>query len=399
MEIYEASVSLMVRAMVVSARWAARSRRLSLERVCARAEAGRVAQLETRVMVLEDAVAFRDARLEVLEKRLGEERPRRPYPLVERLRILWLMEYYQIPKRRVKDTFGVARSSVHRWLKAFQEGKEGGRRPAAEPVNKTPREIAELIWDIFARNPMWGRHRIAMTLWALGVFVSATTVRDTLLRPRPKASTSAPAAAKECAKPKQIVARCPNHVWSVDRTRVMRWGIWPTWVLVAIDHFSRAVMAVTPLEGPNAGWAIDALEQAFLRHGPPKHLISDQEGVFVGELFAQLLRDWDVKQRFGAVGKHGSIAVTERLIWTLKREWLARVVLIRGMDHLGGLLADFELYYNQYRRHQRLHGATPSMMYEGQTWQKPDRSAKQVAGPIRLRHFREQRITVYELAA
>jgi transposase InsO family protein len=399
MEIYEASVSLMVRALAVSARWAARSRRLSLERACARAEAGRVAELEARVMVLEDAVAFRDARLEVLEKRLGEERPRRPYPLVERLRILWLMEYYQIPKRRVKDTFGVARSSVHRWLKAFQEGKEGGRRPAAEPVNKTPREIAELIWDIFARNPMWGRHRIAMTLWALGVFVSATTVRDTLLRPRPKASTSAPAAAKECAKPKQIVARCPNHVWSVDRTRVMRWGIWPTWVLVAIDHFSRAVMAVAPLEGPNAGWVVDAMEKAFLRHGPPKHLISDQEGVFVGELFAQLLRDWNVKQRFGAVGKHGSIAVTERLIWTLKREWLARGALIRGLDHLGALLAEFEVYYNQHRCHQRLNGATPSILYQEHAWQKPDRSAKRVAGPIRLRHFREQRITVYELAA
>jgi len=398
-EIYEASVSLMVRALVLSARWAARSRRLSLERACARAEAGRVAELEARVMVLEDAVAFRDARLEVLEKRLGEERPRRPYPLVERLRILWLMEYYQIPKRRVKDTFGVARSSVHRWLKAFQEGKEGGRRPAAEPVNKTPREIAELIWDIFARNPMWGRHRIAMTLWALGVFVSATTVRDILLRPRPETSTSAPAAAKECAKPKQIVARCPNHVWSVDRTRVMRWGIWPTWVLVAIDHFSRAVMAVTPLEGPNAGWVVEVLDQAFLRHGPPKHLISDQEGVFVSEVVASLLRDWNVKQRFGAVGKHGSIAVTERLIWTLKREWLARVVLIRGLEHLGELLVDFEVYYNQHRCHQRLNGATPSMLYQGHTWQKPDRSAKRVAGPIRLRHFREQLITIYELAA
>jgi hypothetical protein len=92
-EIYEASVSLIVRALVVSARWAARSRRLSLERACARGEAGRVAQLEARVMVLEDAVDFRDARLEVMAKRLGEERPRRPYPLMERLRLLWLIEY------------------------------------------------------------------------------------------------------------------------------------------------------------------------------------------------------------------------------------------------------------------------------------------------------------------
>ena len=141
------------------------------------------------------------------------------------------------------------------------------------------------------------------------------------------------------------------------------------------------------------------MEQAFLRHGPPKHLISDQEGVFVSDVFAALMRDWNIKQRFGAVGKHGSIAVTERLIWTLKHEWLARVVLIQGLDHLVQLLADFEEYYNECRCHQRLGGATPSMMYEGRNWQKPDRSAKRVAGPIRLRHFREQRITVYELAA
>jgi putative transposase len=399
MEIYEASVSLMVRALVVSARWAARSRRFSLERACVRSEAGRVAQLEARVMVLEDAVAFRDARLEVMAKRLGKERPRRPYPLMERLRLLWLIEYYQIPKRRVKDTFGVARSSVHRWLKAFQEGKVGGRRLVAEPVNKTPREIAELIWDIVVRNPMWGRHRIAMTLWVLGVFISATTVRDILLRPRPEASSPAPAQAKEAGKPRQIIARYPNHVWSVDRTRVWRWGVWPTWVLAAIDHFSRAVMAIAPLEAPNAGWVVEVLEGAFLRHGPPKHLVSDQEGIFTGEAFAKLLRDWDIKHRLGAVGRHGSIAVTERLIWTLKREWLARVPLIRGLDHLGELLADFETYYNQYRCHRRLGGATPSMIYEGGKWQKPDRSAKTLRCPIRLRHFREQRITTYGLAA
>jgi len=109
-----------------------------------------VEQLEARVVMLEDALAFRDARLEVLEKRLGEERPRRPYPLMERLRILWLVEYYRVPKRRVKETFGVARSTVHRWLKGFQEGKVGGQRRATEPPNRTPREIAELIWDVFS---------------------------------------------------------------------------------------------------------------------------------------------------------------------------------------------------------------------------------------------------------
>ena len=79
------------------------------------------------------------------------------------------------------------------------------------------------------------------------------------------------------ATPREIVARYPNHVWSVDRTRVLRWGIWPTWVLVAIDHFSRKVVACCPLEGPNAGWVVGAMEEAFAQHGAPRHLISDQE--------------------------------------------------------------------------------------------------------------------------
>ena len=33
---------------------------------------------------------------------------------------------------------------------------------------------------------------------------------------------------------------------------VYYWGLWKIYVLVAIDHFSRKVVAVTPLEGPNA---------------------------------------------------------------------------------------------------------------------------------------------------
>ncbi len=157
-------------------------------------------------------------------------------------------------------------------------------------------------------------------------------MRNILRRPRPRPEGAAAAAAKapQDSKPRQIVARYPNHVWSVDRTRVWRWRIWPTWVLVAIDHFSRKVVACCALEGPNAGWVTGALEEAFSQQGAPRHLITDQEGVFTGEAMAELLTEWDVRQRFGAVGKHGSIAVTERLIRKLKHEWLKRVPVIRG---------------------------------------------------------------------
>jgi transposase InsO family protein len=184
----------------------------------------------------------------------------------------------------------------------------------------------------------------------------------------------------------------------VDRTRVLRWGIWPTWVLVAIDHFSRKVVACCPLGGPNAGWVVGAMEEAFAQHGAPRHLISDQEKVFISDAFQELLIPWDVKQRFGAVGKHGSIAVTERVILTLKHEWLRRVPVIRDLDHLEQLLRDFTVYYNEYRGHTTVGGALPSAIHCGEQWNKPEKSAKTLPPNIERRFFPDTQITAYRLA-
>jgi len=111
------------------------------------------------------------------------------------------------------------------------------------------------------------------------------------------------------------------------------------------------------------------------------------------------LRQWRIKQRFGAVGKHGSIAVTERVIWTLKYEWLNRLPVIRELDHLASLLRDFELWYNSCRGHMTLGGAMPSAIHRGEHWQKPDRSAKTLPQSIQRRVFSDVRITAYQLAA
>ncbi len=67
---------------------------------------------------------------------------------------------------------------------------------------------------------------------------------------------------------------------------------------------------------------------------------------WIGGAFAALLSQWNVKPRFGAVGKHGSIAITERVIKTLKYEWLRCVPTIKGYDHLTHLCTKFESWSN-----------------------------------------------------
>ena len=393
MQVIQTAAALMVRSMVLSAQSAGQQRLSLLERsVAAGEEAGELARLrdENRRLTSE---------LRMLKDRFGHAPVRKRYSPLQRLQILWHMEYYRIPRSRVKEHFLIAKSTLYRWLHAAQEGDLGDQKAKKESPRKTPREIAEMIWETFEANPQFGRKRLANILWLLEVFVAASTVRNVLLRPKPKAAPAGAKANAVPARPRQIVARYPNHVWSVDRTRVLRWGLWPTWVLVAIDHYSRAVMAVVPLQGPNAGWMVAAMEEAFAQRGAPRHLISDQEKVFISEVLADLLYQWNVKHRFGAVGQHGSIAVTERAIWTLKYEWLKLVPVIRELDHLDRLLHDFAIYYNEYRGHARLGGALPAVIYRGAQWSKPEKSAKTLLLNFERRVFADTQITAYRLAA
>ena len=392
MEVFRTAVALMARSMVLSAQSAGQQRLLFLQwAVAAGEEAGELTRLRDENRRL-------NSELRMLKNRFGDAPARKRYTPMQRLRILWHMTYYRIPRSKVMEHFLIARSTFYRWLHAAGQGDLGGRKAPTESPRKTPVELARMIWDIFEANPYVGRNRIASILWLLGVFVAASTVRNVLLQPKPK-NAPATARAQEAATPREIVARYPNHVWSVDRTRVLRWGIWPTWVLVAIDHFSRKVVACCPLDGPNAGWVVGAMEDAFAQHGAPRHPISDQEGVFISDAFRDVLIPWDVKQRFGAVGKHGSIAVTERAILTLKYEWLTRVPVIRGLDHLSQLLQDFGIYYNEYRGHTTLGGALPSVIHRGEQWNKPEKSAKTLPPNIERRFFPDTQITAYRLAA
>lgn len=53
-------------------------------------------------------------------------------------------------------------------------------------LDKTPAEIAALAWEITRANLSWGRIRIANQLKLLNIFLSASTVRNILQRPKPR---------------------------------------------------------------------------------------------------------------------------------------------------------------------------------------------------------------------
>ena len=389
-EIVNAAVTLIAKAAILAARFSGRARKRSLKRLASMD----IDDKDKEIIFLRDKVYQQQIQITILQKGVQKKQTNKRYTLREKLFILCYMETFQVPRRRVTEYLGIAKSTLYRWLHKIEE-----QIPSIIPANKTPTEIASLVWEITKANVSWGRVRITNQLALLNIFLSASTVRNILNQPKPRTGPKTESKPKKAEDEvaRSIPAWYPNHVWSIDMTMVFCWGLWPIHICVVIDHYSRKVMAAVPLEGPNAGWINNALEIAIEKYGPPKHIISDQAHVFTGEVFAELLGKYNIKPRLGTIGKHGSIAVTERVNKTLKHEWLKRVAIIKGIAHLTELCKEFELWYNNWRPHMALDGIRPDDVYYNNKPDRPGHDAKTVPCNIEKHYFRHTRITGYRL--
>ena len=137
------------------------------------------------------------------------------------------------------------------------------------------------------------------------------------------------------------------------------------YVMVVIDHYSRRIMGFDVFEQqPTASDVGSTLGRISEENGTkPKHLVSDQGTQFVANEFRGWCKANDVKQRFGAIGKHGSIAVTERVILTYKDGCTRRILVPISRSEMIRETQLFFEWYNEHRPHMSLNGKTPNEVY------------------------------------
>jgi transposase InsO family protein len=104
---------------------------------------------------------------------------------------------------------------------------------------------------------------------------------------------------------------------------------WPFcwWVAVAVDHYSRRVIGTAVFPSQPSAIAVMRFLDRALKKARPKHLITDQGKQFIADEFRAWCRHRGIQQRFGAIGKYGSLAVVERFIRSMKSE-CTRAILI-----------------------------------------------------------------------
>jgi transposase InsO family protein len=329
--------------------------------------------LHEEIALLGEELRIKDARM------CGIGAHRRPrYAPTERLAILEVRAARGWSLKQTAEAFLVTPTTVASWSKRVDELGPKALLQLPEPVNRFPDLVRYAVQRLKTLCPTMGKVKIAQTLARAGLHLSVSTVGRMLKEPPPPLPKQV-----DVSTGRVVTAKRPNHVWHLDLTTVPTvsgfWASWLPfallqcwpfcwWVAVVIDHYSRRLIAVAVFPQKPDSVAVCRFLGSVVRctHSTPNYLVCDKDKVFWCAGFKHWCRDKEIRLRFGAMGKHGSLAVVERNIRTLKDECTRRILVPQTQRGFRRELASFLEWYNEYRPHMRLDGRTPNEVYFGQ---------------------------------
>ena len=326
-------------------------------------------------------LALRAEEIRIKDARMARIAPhRRPhYPPTERMAILELRAARGWSLAQTANTFQVSAATIASWIKRVDEEGPDALVQLREPVNRFPDFVRYAVQRLKTHCPTLGKVRMAQTLCRAGLHLGPTTVRR-ILREPPRAKPRRAATSTG----RVVTAKRSDHVWHLDVMTVpISSGFWATWlpfalpqrwpfcwwVVVVVDHFSRRIAGLGVFaKRPDCRGVCAFLGQVIHRAGTaPKYIICDRESIFDCDAFRRWVKRKGIHPpRYGAVGKHGSIAVVERLILTIKDECTRRIIIPLRREEFRRQLGCFKTWYNEFRPHRTLDGLTPNEVYLGQ---------------------------------
>jgi transposase InsO family protein len=310
-------------------------------------------QLRQEVALLREEIRIKDARMKRVEP---QKRPH--YVPTERMAILELRAARAWSAQRMAEIFLVTAATIASWMKRVDEEGPHALVQIREPVNKFPDFVRYAVQRLKSLCPTLGKAKIADTLCRAGLHLGTTTVGRMLKEP-PRATPPEAAVSRD----RVVTAKYPNHVWHIDLTTVPTGaGFWAPWVpfalpqcwplcwwlVVVIDHYSRRAMGFSVFPKRPTSLAVRAILGRMIAraNAAPKYMICDKDSIFWCKEFKRWCRRKQIRPRFGAVGQHGSIAVIERFIRTMKDEGTRRLLVPQRRSDFQRELSHFFAWYN-----------------------------------------------------
>jgi putative transposase len=272
-------------------------------------------------------------------------------------------------QRLLKVAVAIRPSTLLRFHRALVRRKyqwlfssKTGRRPGPKGPSK---ELIAAILEIKRLNPRFGCPRIAQQIsHTFGLEIDKDVVRRILANhPLPKSGGNGPSWLS-------AIAETRDSLWSVDLFRCESILLKSFWVMVVVDIFTRRIVGFGVEPAPIDGIRICLMfNQARCAQPLPKRLSTDHDPLFRFHRWRANLRILDIEELKSVPFVPRSHPFIERLIGTLRREYLDQTFFWNGLD-LHRKLNRFAAYYNERRVHAGLGGRTPFERY-GTTASQP----------------------------
>ena len=226
------------------------------------------------------------------------------------------------------------------------------RRPGPKGPSK---ELISAVIEMKRRNPRFGCRKIAEQLSrAFAIEINKDVVRRILIQHyRPVSGSDGPSWLT-------VIGHAKDSLWSVDLFRCESILLKSYWIMVVMDIFTRRIIgfsvAVANLDGPII---CRMFNRAIAKQTPPQYLSSDNDPLFRFHRWLANLRVLEIDEIKAIPCTPRSHAFVERLIGTVRREYLDRTLFWNQGD-LEQKLDNYKAYYNQHRCHTGLAGATPA---------------------------------------
>jgi transposase InsO family protein len=237
--------------------------------------------------------------------------------------------------------------TILRWhrsgFKAFWRWKS--RRRLGRP--KVDRELRDLIRRMSRENPLWGAPRIHGELSMLGFEVAQSTVSKYMVRGRKPPSQSWRTFLRNHAEAIAAIDMCVVPTLTFERL----------FAFLVLGHGRRQLLWFEVTRHPTAEWLARQITEAFPWASAPGYLVRDNDRAY-GQVFTSRVRAMGIRDRPISPGSPWQNGCAERLIGTVRRECLDRM-LIFGEAHLRRILALYACYYNESRTHLSLHKDAP----------------------------------------
>jgi putative transposase len=262
---------------------------------------------------------------------------------------------HSLPLSRQAKALGLARSSVYY---------------APRTVAEADLAIMRRLDELHLEHPFAGSRMLCGMLRSEGTGIGRRHVRtlmrrmgiETLYR-RPRTTKPEPGHKIYPYLLRGLEVARPNQAWAMDITYIpMARGF--VYLAVVLDWFSRRVLSWRLSITMEAGFCVEALEEALARYGQPEIVNTDQGSQFTGAAFTGVLASRKIAISMDGKGAWRDNVFTERLWRSIKYEEVylrAYESVMEARAFIGRYLG----FYNSRRPHSSLDGMTPDCAYFG----------------------------------